>query len=56
MRESVIYREILAEGEAKGKREVALNLLKLGMTVEQVAAVTELAISEITQLQQQLQH
>ncbi len=58
MQESVMYQAILAEGEAKGraegKREVALNLLKLGMTVEQVAAVTELAIAEITQLQRTL--
>lgn len=59
MRESVIYQAILAEGEAKGraegkaegKREVALNLLKLGMNVEQVAAVTELPIAAIAQLQ-----
>ncbi|WP_448562045.1 Rpn family recombination-promoting nuclease/putative transposase [Trichothermofontia sp.] len=51
MRESVMYQAILAEGKAEGKREVALNLLKLGMSVEQVAAVTELPIAEIAQLQ-----
>ncbi len=67
MRESVIYQEILeegeakgeakgkAEGEAKGKAEVtkklALNLLRIGMNLEQIAEVTELSLEEVQALQ-----
>ena len=78
MRESVIYQEILeegeakgiakgkaegkaegeAEGEAKGKaetaRKVALNLLGIGMSLEQVAQVTELSIEQVRVLQQEI--
>ncbi|RCJ14864.1 hypothetical protein A6S26_09385 [Nostoc sp. ATCC 43529] len=50
MPESVIYQQILEEGEAKGKaegkaetiRKLALNLLRIGMSLEQIAQVTEL--------------
>ncbi len=55
MRESVIYQEILEEGEAKTKSKVALNLLQMGMSVEQIAQVTELSIQQIQALQQQIQ-
>jgi predicted transposase/invertase (TIGR01784 family) len=59
MKESVIYQEILAEGERKGEkigerkseRKIALNLLQLGMTVEKVAQVTELSVEEVQSLQ-----
>jgi len=70
MRESVIYQEILeegeakgiakgeAEGEAKGKaetaRKVALNLLGIGMSLEQVAQVTELSLEQVRVLQQEM--
>ena len=51
MEESVIYQEILAEGLAKGKlktaRHIALNLLRLGMSMEQVAQATELSLEEV---------
>jgi len=67
MRESVIYQEILEEGEAKGKaegeakgkaettRKLTLNLLRIGMSLEQIAQVTELSIEEIQVLQEELQ-
>ncbi len=59
MRESVIYQEILAEeeikGKAKEKRKVALNLLQIGMSLEQIAQVTELSIEQIQDLQHQMQ-
>lgn len=63
MRESVIYQEILAEGEAKGEakgkaekaRNVAVNLLKIGMNLEQIAEVTELSLEEVQALQKQIQ-
>ncbi|MEH2238451.1 Rpn family recombination-promoting nuclease/putative transposase [Nostoc sp.] len=67
MRESVIYQEILEEGEAKGKaegeakgkaettRKLALNLLGIGMSLEQIAEVTELPIEQIQALQKEIQ-
>lgn len=63
MRESVIYQEILEEGEAKGKaegkaettRKLALNLLRIGMSLEQIAQVTELPIEQIQVLQEEIQ-
>jgi predicted transposase/invertase (TIGR01784 family) len=70
MRESVIYQEILEEGEAKGiakgeakgeargkaetARKIALNLLGIGMSLEQVAQVTELSIEQVRVLQQEM--
>ena len=55
MRESVIYKEIKAEGETegiqKGIRQVAVNLLNEGMAAEQVARLTGLTVEQIQQLQ-----
>jgi predicted transposase/invertase (TIGR01784 family) len=63
MRESVIYQEILEEGEAKGEvkgkaegkaettKKLALNLLRIGMSLEQIAEVTELSFEEVQALQ-----
>ena len=49
--------EGIAKGEAKGKaetaRKVALNLLGIGMSLEQVAQVTELSIEQVRVLQQE---
>ena len=55
MKESVIYQEILAEGLAEGltegklktARHIALNLLRLGMSIDQVAQATELSLEEV---------
>ena len=50
--------EGIAKGEAKGKaetaRKVALNLLGIGMSLEQVAQVTELSIEQVRVLQQEI--
>jgi predicted transposase/invertase (TIGR01784 family) len=54
MQESTVYRSILAEGEVKKQREIALNLLQDGLSVEVVARGTGLSIEEVQQLQQQL--
>jgi predicted transposase YdaD len=67
MKESVIYQKILAEGELKGEKigekigekrgerkaleRVALNLLLSGMTLAQVAHITELSVEEVRSLQ-----
>jgi len=62
MRESVIYQEILQEGRLEGKLEgrlegeqqgitkVARNLLKSGMTVEQVVKLTGLPLESVQKL------
>ena len=56
MRESVIYREIEAEGIQKGKlakaREVALKMLNAGMEPLQVAQMTGLTVEQVMLLQQ----
>jgi predicted transposase/invertase (TIGR01784 family) len=38
------------EGKQEGKQEIALNLLKVGMSVDQVAQVTGLTIEQVRQL------
>jgi predicted transposase/invertase (TIGR01784 family) len=67
MRESVIYQDILEEGEAKGvakgkaegraetTRKLAINLLRIGMNLEQIAEVTELSVEQVRALQQEIQ-
>jgi predicted transposase/invertase (TIGR01784 family) len=54
MRESVIYQDILQEGRQEGRQEghleVALNLLREGMSVETIAKVTGLTIAELEAL------
>jgi predicted transposase/invertase (TIGR01784 family) len=58
MQESIVYRSILAEGEAKGEerkqREIALNFLRDGLPIEMVARGTGLSIEDVQHLQQQL--
>jgi hypothetical protein len=49
MQESNGYRSILAEGELT-KREIASNSLREGLSIETVAKVTGLAITEVQQL------
>ncbi|MCF4966150.1 Rpn family recombination-promoting nuclease/putative transposase [Nostoc sp. CMAA1605] len=60
MRESVIYQEILQEGRAEGRveatRKLALNLLQIGMDLEQIAQVTELSLEQVQTLQKQMQN
>ena len=51
MQESSVYRSILMEGEQKKQREIALNFLREGLSVETVARGTGLSIEEVQQLQ-----
>ena len=65
MRESVIYQEIKAEGKAEGKvegkaegkvegkSEVALTMLRLGISPEQIAQFTGLSLQQIQQISRQ---
>lgn len=66
MRESVIYQAILREGELigeargeqrgeqrgilQGKQQIARNLLKSGMTLEQVVKLTDLPLEVVQSL------
>jgi predicted transposase/invertase (TIGR01784 family) len=62
MRESVMYQEILREGEQRGRLEgeqrgitkVALNLLKSGMTIEQVVKFTDLPVELVQSLTKEI--
>lgn len=54
MQESTVYRSILAEGEARKQREIAVNFLRDGFPVEAVAHGTGLSIEEVQQLRQQM--
>jgi predicted transposase/invertase (TIGR01784 family) len=51
MQESTVYQSILAEGKEEKQREIALNLLREGLSIEIVARGTGLSIEEIQQLQ-----
>ncbi|MBD1844267.1 Rpn family recombination-promoting nuclease/putative transposase [Cyanobacteria bacterium FACHB-63] len=54
MQESSVYRSIFAEGEEKKQREIALNLLREGLSIVTIARATGLTIEQVQQLQQQL--
>jgi predicted transposase YdaD len=55
MQESTVYRSILAEGEAKKQREIAVNLLRTGnVAINIIASATGLSFEEVQQLQQQM--
>ena len=56
MQESVIYQEILQEGREQGRQQrveqVAINLFREGMILEQVVRLTGLPLEKIQSLQQ----
>ncbi len=54
MQESVIYRSIQEEAEARKQREIAVNLLRQGVTINIIASATGLSIDQVQQLQQQI--
>jgi predicted transposase YdaD len=51
MQESTVYRSILAEGETRKQREIAINLLKRGVGIDIIAPSNGLLIEEVQQLQ-----
>jgi N-acetylmuramic acid 6-phosphate (MurNAc-6-P) etherase len=55
MKESVIYQDILLEGEAKGKAEtacqIALNMLCSNIAIDLVARFTGLTLNQVQKLQ-----
>ncbi len=56
MQESTVYRSIWREAKEEKTREIALNFLQEGLSVEIIARGTGLSIEEVQQLQQQLNH
>jgi predicted transposase/invertase (TIGR01784 family) len=54
MQESTVYRSIERDARKEEKREIAINFLRDGLSVEAVARGTRLPIEEVQQLQQQL--
>jgi len=63
LKQTRVYQEALEEGkqegEAKGKTETtrlfALKLLRIGMSLEQIAEITELPLQQIQALQKEIQ-
>ena len=54
MQDSVIYRSIQEEAETRKQREIALNFLRDGLSIEAIARGTGLSVEEVQQLQQQI--
>ena len=59
MRESVIYQEILQEGEVKGEargeektlRRMVRGMVTEGISIETIARLTQLSLEQIQQIQ-----
>jgi predicted transposase/invertase (TIGR01784 family) len=54
MQESTVYQSIWRDAQKEDKREIALNLLREGVSVEIVVRSTGLSVEEVQQLQQQM--
>ena len=58
MKESVMYQEIFHEGEVKGEKQaiqnIALNMLRNSMNMEDIVKLTGLNLQEIEQLNSSL--
>ena len=54
MQESTVYRSIWRDAQKEDKREIALNLLQEGVSVEIVVRSTGLSVEEVQQLQQRI--
>jgi predicted transposase/invertase (TIGR01784 family) len=50
LEESETYRELIKKGEKEGKLEVAKELLKRGMNIDEIAEITKLSKEEIKKL------
>jgi predicted transposase YdaD len=45
------HTRVYQEAQEEARRQVAINMLNIGMAVEQVAKLTDLSIKEMQQLQ-----
>jgi predicted transposase/invertase (TIGR01784 family) len=55
LKQTRVYQEALEEGKAEATRKFALKLLRIGMSLEQIAEVTELSLQQIQALQKEIQ-
>ncbi|MBC1237246.1 MULTISPECIES: hypothetical protein [Nostoc] len=53
MRESVVYQSIKTEGGDEKARQIAINMLIEGMSVDLIAKLTGLSVEQVQQLEQQ---
>lgn len=51
MQESTMYQLILTEGGAKEKRSIAINLLRMGLTLSDIATAVGLSLEEVKKIQ-----
>ncbi|AFZ60242.1 Rpn family recombination-promoting nuclease/putative transposase [Anabaena cylindrica FACHB-243] len=58
LKQTKVYQEALLEGRQEGiaetTRKLALNLLQIGMSLEQISEVTELSLAQVRALQQEI--
>jgi predicted transposase/invertase (TIGR01784 family) len=58
LKQTRVYQEALAEGKEEGiteaTRKLALKLLRIGMSLEQISEVTELSLAQIKDLQKEI--
>jgi predicted transposase/invertase (TIGR01784 family) len=51
MQESTMYQSILTEGGAKEKRSIAVNLLRMGLALSDIATAVGLSLEEVKKIQ-----
>jgi predicted transposase YdaD len=55
LKQTRVYQEAVAEGKTETTRLFALKLLRIGMSLEQIAEITELSLQKIEALQKEFQ-
>jgi predicted transposase/invertase (TIGR01784 family) len=54
LKQTRVYQEALEEGKAETTKLFALKLLRIGMSLEQIAEITELSLQQIQVLQKEI--
>jgi predicted transposase/invertase (TIGR01784 family) len=54
LKQTRVYQEALEEGKAETTKLFALKLLRIGMSLEQIAEITELSLQQIQALQKEI--
>ncbi|MEA5577534.1 Rpn family recombination-promoting nuclease/putative transposase [Anabaena sp. UHCC 0451] len=62
LKQTRVYQEALAEGKQEGRQEgiaeatrkLSLNLLRIGMSLEQISEITELSLEQVQDLQREI--
>jgi len=55
LKQTRVYQEAVEEGKSETTRLFALKLLRIGMSLEQIAEITELPLQQIQALQKEIQ-